>query len=377
MKKLFTLFIVLFYSHFIYAQWSPLGLSDIQCRCLATDGIGLFVGTDHGGIFRSVDNGLTWDTINNGLTELVVRDIEINGSNIYAGTWNGMFLTDDHGASWKPINNGLTHLDIRAIETLDSIIYIGTNGGGVFKSSDNGNNWTAINNGLSQKGVLALAVDSFRIYAGTYSGIFTSSDGGNSWNSLNGINIQTSSIDISDSIIIAGTVDGCYKSDNLGETWVKSSSGITEDYVTAVIIKEKDMYAGTWGGSVFLSIDNADSWNSYNVDLSGNYISDFIIHNGNLIASTLYEGVWVYEKAVNINEIPNDLHINIFPNPATDIFTINPEPKSVEIFNSIGQLEQKYDSKNKIDVTQFAKGLYFVRVETDNGSVHLKKLIVK
>ena len=73
-------------------------------------------------------------------------------------------------------------------------------------------------------------------------------------------------------------------------------------------------------------------------------------------------------------------HIVIFPNPSKHFlnFTLrnNITGFSISIFNVNGQ--KVYESKylNKIDISAFEAGYYFVEIITDKGYVH-KKIIVK
>ena len=74
--------------------------------------------------------------------------------------------------------------------------------------------------------------------------------------------------------------------------------------------------------------------------------------------------------------------IEISPNPTTHYVTIraNDSMEKIEIFTMNGKLfETRYLHKmdeEKIDVSSFVKGIYFVKVITSKGTV-VKKLIVQ
>ncbi len=64
--------------------------------------------------------------------------------------------------------------------------------------------------------------------------------------------------------------------------------------------------------------------------------------------------------------------ILIYPNPVSDILNIvsNDNIKSIEILNFIGQnlFKKTTDSKNAmVDVSAFKTGIYFIKIETENG----------
>lgn len=73
-----------------------------------------------------------------------------------------------------------------------------------------------------------------------------------------------------------------------------------------------------------------------------------------------------------------NLKASIYPNPASDNFSIEMENevKSVEVFSLQGQ--KVLTSKNKnVDVSSLSKGMYLVRIEDVDNAVATKKLIVE
>ena len=75
--------------------------------------------------------------------------------------------------------------------------------------------------------------------------------------------------------------------------------------------------------------------------------------------------------------------ININPNPVTDYLTINLLKKvndaSVEIYNSIGGIIIKETISNTFSKTistkNFPSGIYFVKLQMQDGNVVVKKII--
>ena len=74
----------------------------------------------------------------------------------------------------------------------------------------------------------------------------------------------------------------------------------------------------------------------------------------------------------------NNLKLNLYPNPATDLINISLETelKSIEIYSLLGQKVLTSD-KNQVNVSNLSKGMYMVRVEDVEGSVSTQKLIVE
>lgn len=74
----------------------------------------------------------------------------------------------------------------------------------------------------------------------------------------------------------------------------------------------------------------------------------------------------------------SELSFSLYPNPATDSFSIEMETelKSVEIYSLQGQKVLSSNAKN-INVATLAKGIYLVRIEDENNTTATQKLIIK
>lgn len=78
------------------------------------------------------------------------------------------------------------------------------------------------------------------------------------------------------------------------------------------------------------------------------------------------------------NEFNTANNFKIFPNPATDNFTIEMENKVklVEIYSIQGQKVMTCNDKN-VNVSSLSKGMYLIRVEDSTHAVAIQKLVVK
>ncbi len=94
-----------------------------------------------------------------------------------------------------------------------------------------------------------------------------------------------------------------------------------------------------------------------------------------------------FNNCTGLGEIDADLNVNLFPNPATDFVTIeiidkyNQGNLKLEILNSIGQVVASKSIENSnekviMDVNNFSKGIYLVRVSSDRIYM-TKKLIIQ
>lgn len=70
-----------------------------------------------------------------------------------------------------------------------------------------------------------------------------------------------------------------------------------------------------------------------------------------------------------------DAAVVLYPNPTADYLTVisNTDTFEIALYNSAGQkINHKQVSENRIDVTAIPKGVYFVRIETEKGSLTQK-----
>lgn len=116
----------------------------------------------------------------------------------------------------------------------------------------------------------------------------------------------------------------------------------------------------------------------------GNFFSVALSSDGTIAAissphSSSNRGITTLYDVSNLSN--NDFvsqNFNIYPNPTSDILNISLENnlvlEQVTIYNNLGQVV-KIATKNVIEISQLAKGLYFVEVTTNQGKAS-KKVVV-
>lgn len=275
--------------------WQPRrnGLTASAVLTLAanpTNRSNVFAGSPEG-VFRSEDGGETWTP--RGLAGFNIGFLTFDPTNpslLYAGAGSGeghhggLFKTSDAGATWTPINNGIVlnlqeaitdaiAVDPRSPDTLYALLRypgIGT-GGAVYKSADGGGNWTLLGPGIGTTPV-ALAIDpgDSTLYVATLSvssrtstfpgSVYKSADGGATW--------QRTSLqaDLRALVLIPGAPsvlcaagDGIYCSSDRGATWSRESDA-SVTLLTADPRVPGALYAGSFSGRVWRSLDAGESW---------------------------------------------------------------------------------------------------------------------
>lgn len=93
-----------------------------------------------------------------------------------------------------------------------------------------------------------------------------------------------------------------YKTEDFGETWTlltPGGNGIPSDTPTRVIredpVREGLLYAGTEFG-MFISFDDGESWDRFQLDLPVTPITDIKIHRDDLVLSTMGRGFWIMDN---------------------------------------------------------------------------------
>ncbi len=364
-------------------NWTLLdsGLTNTYVSSLAvspngTGGTNMFAGTN-GGVFISTNNGINWSLVNTGISNTDVLCLAVNGSTLYAGTYNsGIFSSSNYGMSWTAINNSLTNSGvISSIATKGNNLDIATSYKAFLHSTNNGANWSHVKIDSIYEQVFSLAYSGTNLFAGTSYGFFVSTDNGTNWAvadsgsvmpyvstfAVSGSNILVMSsngypnqiffstnsgvswtetdsslredfntIVFSGNNIFAGTGSNIYDtpygnvflSTNNGASWTETDSGLPNQPVNSLLVKGTNIFAGT-GTGVFLSTDNGSSWTPENKGLTNTFIYNLAIAGNNLFAGTFNKGVWtrpLSEMITGVKDKQNNIPVNYslsqnYPNP--------------------------------------------------------------
>lgn len=133
------------------------------------------------------------------------------------------------------------------------------------------------------------------IFAGTlYSGVYKSNDYGDTWYpSYSGLNINTTirGIFSIDNYIFLATSSGIYSSSDLGENWIEKNAGITNLQIYDIVVLGMNMFAAT-GDGVFLSTDYGNTWNQRNNGLTNLTTRALTVKGNRLFVGTVGDGIY-------------------------------------------------------------------------------------
>ncbi len=221
-----------------------------------------------------------WDIVgpNGGDVRVVAFDPKYK-SRIYVSTLDGqLHLSTDGGKSWEllvNLNKPQLVLDQLLIDPRDSsVIY--TSGhrhkmpGGFFKSTDGGKSWKESKE-LRNESIHAMvqsSKDPDLILVGTVDGVWKSENSGDDWEKLdsksNPINVDSLAVDPTDTnIIYAGTWWRAYKTTDGGKNWRLIKNGMIDDSdVFAITIDPRDpnhIIASACSG-IYESFNKGERW---------------------------------------------------------------------------------------------------------------------
>ena len=189
-----------------------------------------------------------------------------------------VLTTSPLSAQWR--RAGLFGADVRALIADPSdpdLLFLGTSSGQVYMSTDGAKTWTNPRNGIPFPGYVVdnLLIDrSGRLWAawwGLWGGsvVAVSDDRGQTWTrrdaGLEDVSVRAIAIDPNDAdFILAGGLDGVYKSTDAGVTWTKLSPHENVESLAIDPRSRDTIYVGTWrqgwrsddGGKNWKHIDN-------------------------------------------------------------------------------------------------------------------------
>lgn len=225
-------------------------------------------------------------------------------------------------------------------------------------------------------------------------------NGGTSWSSITlpqDGNVKSIEIHPTNSaevyIAYSGYLAGkVYKSTDSGTNWTNITGSLPNIPTHQIRYK-----TGSTDGELFLATDlgvyyrtnTSGSWVKLDTGLPNVIVYDIEIHYGTekLRAATYGRGVWeasITAAALGIENLLPENTVSLYPNPTENKnFTISLnnllDNSSITIYNSIGSVVKNFRTSNKeekIDLTHFSQGMYFVKI-SNNGKSLVKKIIVK
>ena len=366
--------------------------------------------------------------------EVVTGGSQDNGTSVYdtTGTWkdwlgadgmesfvdkndsNILYGTIQFGALYKSITGGNSYFDLsepdgKGVDNtwnwvvpfeqdplISDAIYVAYDE--VYKSIDGGVNWTSISQNFADDldHLKVAPSDNNILYASINGSLYKTVDGGaTNWMSLSGFSGFINSIAIHPSnpnkiAIATNSTEKVYVSIDGGANWSSYLKDLP-NFISQALVWEDNGVDGLYLGMNYgvYYIDNTFvNWQPFSNNLPNVIISELEVNTANnkVYAATYGRGLWRsnnFATSLSVKEFELN-NISLYPNPTSKVINLlwnRNDHVTIKIFNAIGKLV--YFAKNKnlikplsIDVSQYASGLYFVKIN-NTDSVITKKLIVK
>ena len=158
--------------------------------------------------------------------------------------------------------------------------------------------------------------------------------------------------------------------------WTEQAGGFITASFSYTVPQSQKMYFRLRGTNHPLGTENE-------TDACGNPLSDSLMHPNN--HAKAFEDLWFYTNPVYASNgyvgisqpIEDDDDVQIYPNPTSDIFYIEgADVLSVSVYNTLGELVQSGNVvENSFDITKLPKGVYSVRIETNDGRLITKSIV--
>ena len=232
------------------------------------------------------DSAGEWNQINGiGLAASMIESIHITDDHeIYACDFAmGLFRSSDLGNNWtgvaELVENGCSTFNIHENGTF--FIGLTYTFGFIHYSIDNAETWVEVPlpDYSSSYPVEHIEFDSQgNIFLGTINGVYKSTDIGISWQKMNsglgGAHISCMYIDENDYLYVyttySATTDGLYYSTNSAESWISIPLTNSFYFVLDMVVKNQVIYAMNTHSDIFISTDMGENWSNVDENISDN-----------------------------------------------------------------------------------------------------------
>ena len=242
---------------------------------------------------------------------------------VYACTPLGLYKADDYGLSWVEFGNGLPNNDgvyDFLFDPIDPDIAYATTYNAIYRSLDRGETWTLFSTQFARE-LLIVAEPTRVFYVTAYGDVLKSYDG-QSWTTTNNgsgpVSVRTLKRHPITASLYAGTRGaGLYVTSDQAESWQMINSGITATLVTSIAVDPLNpqiVYSTTQMAGLFKSEDGGLNWTSSGELLRNTYLKEIKIVRSSpnvlfaIDSSNLYKSI---DRGVTWNEIASDVFVNV------------------------------------------------------------------
>jgi hypothetical protein len=172
-----------------------------------------------------------------------------------------------------------------------------------------------------------------------------------------------------------------------GATWVNYKKNFPDFSALAIVWDDNGadaLYVGMNYG-IFYIDNNITNWLPYSNNIPNVRINELEINNlqDKIYAGSWGRGLWssdVQDSNLGLTSVFSVYNVQVYPNPATAEITvslISPSEIDIRIFDLSGKLliyeaDKVVESTHSLDVSLLRSGIYFLRINSENGEVTKK-----
>jgi photosystem II stability/assembly factor-like uncharacterized protein len=378
--------------------WQVTPYSSGRVEHLVADSNGNIFTNAFYGVVRSTDNGLSWSKCRDHLANLTGD----GGTRLYGGLGSCLYISTDEGDSWEQIffagestwiAGGLAADTSGVIAASYEEFKRGIVQAGVFLSTDYGSTWKR--DGPFELVELIAIQPGGRMFGAVMSTPFRFPDSCDDvWNVGDSLSSRTWSYGfVGDAIVLAGTIDGVYKSTNNGTTW--SKAGLDSISIGSFTVNTDGEIFAAGDGGIYYSADTTRTWTLANSGLADFLGEKLVVNSNGYVFISTYNGQIYRTMQPTTPAKERHSHISAtfalyqnYPNPFNPSTTIQFElPRQtwarLDIYNIIGQHIRTLVDGTKpagryaivFDSAKLPSGVYFYHLQAGNFS-ETKKLVL-
>ncbi len=156
-----------------------------------------------------------------------------------------------------------------------------------------------------------------------------------------------------------------------------------------VVLSPNDLYVSVrryigYSDAFFVSHWDGNQWTRLWTYDSSQDISDYLtffgLSNNHIYAKIINSSLYRYEsETMNLDTIVKEENIKVFPNPTDSSISIvsNTSLKEITVFDSFGKMLFQNDSTKELNLIEYPKGVYFIKITSQNNGVEWRKIIKK
>ena len=277
------------------ASWSQIGFPGRWAKTAVTrDGV-IYAALDGGesarvrtAVMRSSDGGRTWLPADQGLSGHYIHDLRRDESgSVYAAGDAGVYRLENSGR-WQHIGVP-TSFPTFLFAAPWGDLYLGLDYAGAYRSQDRGASWRPL---LLPHGVSSVTVTKRGdLLLASEHGVVRSRDRGGTWEQLDiDQDVRTIFTVPSTGVIVAGTTNSVFQSDDDGETWAEHAPGAEHVFPESFADGGNgDLFVGTAGGDVYRLTGVEQPWHQLPSIHDGSPVSGLaVLANGDVLAGTTF-----------------------------------------------------------------------------------------